>query len=234
MSGRPVASCGPGRTRTRAVTPYAKIIVVSRRPLALVGAVLTVGGVAACSWNSSRTATTTPVTTAASQTTTTTAPALTSADLGLVAANIACQDIDVAGRYWVNVVVIHGVDAGVIKQDATHRSINDFERTQISEAHVELAEAATDDPRWVNLQQIMTSTESAAVAGWDRGGLSANQAVLQAVGTQEDTVHGICAAAKTQLTASAQSRHETADVLLSSAGATPTQVHNWDTWSSSP
>ncbi|HXC76891.1 MAG TPA: hypothetical protein VNU19_07560, partial [Candidatus Acidoferrum sp.] len=140
------------------------------------------------------------------------APGLTSADLGVVAANIACQDIDVAASYWAHIVVLHGVDVEVIKENPTTQSIDNVERTQVSEAHVALAEAATDDSRWADLKQIMSSSESAAITLWDRGGLTPIQAVTQAVGNDVDTVHGICAAAKAQLIASAQSRHETADV----------------------
>jgi hypothetical protein len=154
--------------------------------------------------------------------------ALTTVELGVVAANLACEYVDIAASYWVQAIVLHGVDVGVIKEDST--SNTRVYRGFHEDVHTALAQAATDDPRWAELKAVVLRSESAAIALWDRGGKTPSQAVDGAVGTDVDTAHGICAAAKSQLKTVAQTHNETAEAVLTSGGATETQVRNWQFW----
>jgi len=155
------------------------------------------------------------------------ASALTTVELGVVAANLACEYVDSAAYYWHEAVVLHGVDVGVIKEDSTSQALDRVERGFHEDVHTALAQAAADDPRWAELKTVVLRSESAAIALWDRGGVTVGQAVDRAVGNDVDTAHGICVAAESQIKSIAQARNETVAAVLREGGATETQVRNW-------
>jgi hypothetical protein len=154
--------------------------------------------------------------------------ALTPIEQGVVSTNLACEYLDAPpAHYFVTVVSIHGVDVGASTPDAGDVGLIDVERQEIQDVHNALAAAAVHDQRWNGLQALVARDESAAIAIWDRGGFKPIDAVVKAVGTDEDTIHGDCEAAKGELQTTAQSRQETPQALLKLGGATDIQVRNW-------
>jgi hypothetical protein len=152
---------------------------------------------------------------------------LAESELGLVSVNVGCEYLDAVGHYWVTAIGVHAVDLGAAKPN----SVDDAERVIIQQVHRSLAAAAVHDRRWAPLQTLVTRDEALAVARWDRGGVSANDAVLQTVAKDEDTVHGDCAATRDELESAARTANLSPQEMLRLGGATETQAQDWILWS---
>lgn len=160
--------------------------------------------------------------------------ALDASERALAEVNLACSKIDNGGTlvYWVDVITVHGVDTGVIKESTTGgQQLDDVYRQWRQDVETSLAAAATYDGRWATLHQLVIRDENAAIRLWDQGGVSAVAAAKQAVGADLDTVGGVCSAARSEFRSLALGRGERVEALLAEAGATKEQIRVYDLWS---